>query len=127
MDALNENPKFQEMKELFDAMSKLNEDGTELDTIPEGYGEFGHEVTNPIPVNTIMGSITYLGKLKTLDGEKVQYERYGSTSATNNNNPIDIYKISVEGRKIATLHISPYNKKNSERPPEGFKFPALPQ
>lgn len=126
MDALNENPKFQEMQGLFDAMSKLNEGGTTQDTIPDGYGEFGHEVTNPIPVNTIMGNMAYLGKLRTLDGKKVHYERFGSTGAPNIENPIDIYEISVDGQKITTLYISPYNKKNSERPPKGFKLVALP-
>ena len=54
MDVLDEDPKYQEMKSLFKLMSTLNESGTEQDTIPEGYGEFGHDATNPIPVNTIM-------------------------------------------------------------------------
>ncbi len=126
MDALNEDPKFQEMKGLFDAMSKLNEGGTEEDTMPDGYGEFGHEVTNPIPVNTVMGNMAYLGKLRTLNGEKVQYERIGSTSAPNIDQPIDAYEILNNGEVIATLYISPYNKKNSERPPKGFKLSALP-
>lgn len=126
MDVLNEDPKFQEMKGLFEAMSKLNEGGTEEDTIPDGYGEFGHEVTNPIPVNTVMGNIAYLGTLRTLDGKKVQYERTGSTMAPNIDSPIDEYEITVDGRIIATIYISPYHKKNSERPPKGFKLVALP-
>lgn len=126
MDKLNEDPKFKEMQELFEAMSMLNEGGTEEDTIPDGYGEFGYDVTNPIPVNTVMGNMAYLGKLRTLDGEKVQYERLGSTSAPNIENPIDAYEISVNGQVLTTLYISPYNKKNSERPPKGFKLSALP-
>ena len=126
MDKLNEDPKFKEMQELFEAMSMLNEGGTEEDTIPDGYGEFGYDVTNPIPVNTVMGNMAYLGKLRTLDGEKVQYERLGSTSAPNIENPIDAYEISVNRQVLTTLYISPYNKKNSERPPKGFKLSALP-
>ena len=56
MDELNANPKFQEMKGLFEIMQSMNEDGTDEDEIPEGYGEFGYELTNPIPVNTTFGS-----------------------------------------------------------------------
>lgn len=125
MDALNENPKFQEMKGLFEIMGKLNEGGTDQDIMPDGYGEFGHDVTNPIPVNTVMGSIAYLGKLRTLNGTKIQYERIGSTSAQNIDQVIDEYKILDNGQKIASLFICPYNKKNSERPPKGFKISPL--
>ncbi len=126
MDALNEDPKFQEMKGLFEAMEKLNEGGTDQDVMPDGYGEFGHDITNPIPVNTVMGSIAYLGKLRTMAGTKVQYERVGSTSAPNIDQIIDEYEIFDNGQKIATLFICPYNKKNSDRPPKGFKISPLP-
>ena len=83
LDVLKEDPKYTDMQTLYKAMEALNEEGTEEDMIPEGYGEFGLEVTNPIPVNTVMGSITYLGRLRTLDGQKVEYNRIGSTSADN--------------------------------------------
>ena len=126
MDSLIENSTFKEFQGLFDAMSKLNEGGTDDDTIPEGYGEFGYEKTNPIPVNTVFGNISYLGKLRTTEGKRIQHERIGSTSAPNINLPIDIYKISDGIEVIATLYMSPYNKKNSERPPRGFKLDALP-
>ena len=92
-DVLNENPKFQEIKELYDAMEKLNKGGTDQDIMPEGFGEFGHDLTNPIPVNTIMGSISYLSKLRTMDGIKVEYERAGSLSAPNIKRIIDRYSI----------------------------------
>ena len=36
------------------------------------------------------------------------------------------YQVTRDGEVIATLYISPYNKKNSERPPKGFKLSALP-
>lgn len=121
-DVLNENPKFQEIKELYEAMEKLNEGGTDQDVIPEGFGEFGHEVTNPIPVNTIMGSISYLSKLHTIDGIKVAYKRAGSISAPNIKKIIDRYEIFANEQKVATLFICPYNKKNSERAPKGFKI-----
>ena len=122
MDTLSEDPVYREMKEIYDVMSKLNEGGTNQDVIPNGYGKFGYEETNPIPVNTVVGSMAYLSSLRNSEGKKVQYERIGSTSAPNIDKPIDMYEISIDGIQIATLYISPYQKKNSERPPEGFKL-----
>jgi hypothetical protein len=106
-------------------ISKMGEFGTEEDKVPDGYGEFGHEITNPIPVNSIAGSRIYLNNLRTLDGNKIQFTRFGSSSAPNVAKPIDIYEITVDGKKIATLYISPYNKKNSNLAPRGFKLEGL--
>ena len=124
MDELMDIPKFREMKELYDAMHALNEaeGGTDQDVIPEGLGEFGYDVTNPIPVNTIFGNTAYLGRLRTLDGAKVRYVRKGSTGAKNIDNPIDIYDIFNGDDFITTLYISPYHKKNSDLAPKGFKL-----
>jgi hypothetical protein len=125
-DLIMRNPKMREMKELYEAMRRLNEDGTDQDIIPEGSGEFGYDITNPIPVNTIFGNTSYLGRLRTMDGIKVRYERRGSGHAKNIKNPIDIYDIYNGEEKIATLYISPYNKKNSKAVPRGFKLADMP-
>jgi len=37
--------------------------GEDCDKIEEAYGEFG-SITNPIPVNEVIGEIKYLGKLR---------------------------------------------------------------
>ena len=125
-DTLNTDPKIREMRTIFEAAQKLNKNGTDQDIIPEGVGEFGYDVTNPIPVNTVLGNTAYLGRLRTLNGVKVRYERSGSTGAANIKNPIDIYDIYEEDEKIATLYISPYNKKNSSVAPKGFKLVSVP-
>lgn len=125
MDELNEDPIFKEMQQIFSAMQTLCEGGTENDTIPEGYGEFGWEATNPIPVNTISGSKAYLGRLRTNEGVKISYDRLGSTFAKNIDRPIDMYEISANGNKIGILYISPYHKKNSDRAPKGLKLAIL--
>ena len=104
----------------------MGSQGTDADVIPEGTGEFGLEVTNPIPTSTIYGSISYLGKLRTLDGIKVEYERTSSAQAANIPSKIDIYKITANGLDLATIFLCPYNKKNSEIAPRGFKLATLP-
>jgi hypothetical protein len=86
--------------------------------IPEGTGEFGLEVTNPIPTSTNFGSISYLGKLRTLDGVKVEYERRGSYQAANIPSMIDGYKITANGIDVATIFLCPYNKKKFRTGPK---------
>jgi hypothetical protein len=122
MDELKANPKFKELQEMYKLLHDLNKNGTEMDTIPDGYGEFGYDLTNPIPVNTILGNTAYLAKLRTLDGVKVTYNRVGSFHSSISTNPIDGYKIFANEKEIATLYIDPYNKKNSNRAPKNFKL-----
>lgn len=122
MDELNENHAVQEMKDLFEIMKEMNEDGTDQDTIPNGYGEFGYELTNPIPVNTTYGNTAYFAKLRTMDNTKVSYERLGSMSSPISNHPVDAYKVLANEKAIATLYISSYHKRNSEKAPKNFKL-----
>lgn len=90
------------------------------DKMPEGYGEYGLELTNPIPTSSIPDSYFYLDRLKTKDGSKITFERIGSMNAPNIKHTIDAYKIFSEGKKIATIYICPYNSKTSSKAPKGF-------
>ncbi len=125
INEINEIPAFQKQKELYEAMENLNAEGIEVDTLEDGYGEFGHDITNPIPTNTPFGSIDYLESLSTIDGTKVEYERIGSMSSPNIDYPVNKYIISANGEQIATLYITTRNKKNSERAPKGFKLAEI--
>jgi hypothetical protein len=122
MDEFNSIPEFKKQKDIFDILQSINNGGTDQDIIPGGYGEFGYDVTNPIPVNTIFGNTSYLGRLRTLDDMKITYERIGSFSSPVSANPIDGYVIYATGEKIAKLYIDPYNKKNSKKAPRNFKL-----
>ena len=105
------------------AMQSLSSDDVHEDRFPHGYGRFGYEVTNPIPCNTVLGSMSYLSSLRTLEGESMKNDRIGSTSADISDMPIDMYRISdEEDREIAILYVSPYQKRNSSLAPEGFKL-----
>lgn len=119
---VGDNPKIQEMKELFELMQRINEDGTDENEIPDGYGDFGYALTNPIPVNTTFGSESYLTKLKTLDNQNVSYERLGSFDSPVSEYPVDGYIIWSEGKELATLYFSCYHKKISKKTPINFKF-----
>lgn len=94
--------------------------GCDTDEIPSGLGEFGFDVTNPIPVRGVAANEVYLSELRTKDGRALEFKRNGSTSASNIFGNIDEYELSQGGKKLCKLFLSPYNKKTSEKPPRGF-------
>jgi hypothetical protein len=121
MENLMQNPLFRQMKEIHDLMAEMCADGCDTDQLPNAHGEFGYDASNPIPTHTVDGSIVYLSRLRAPDGSKVRYERRGSQKTEVSPHPIDIYEISHEnGTKLATLYISPYQKKFSEKAPRNF-------
>ena len=120
-DEMMEIPGMKEQKDLYDAMSAMNADGCSSDEMPNGIGEFGLEATIPIPVNTVQGSILYLGGLRAPDGTRVNNKRIGPVQVDNIEKPIDEYLITHEnGEEIATIYISPYQAKNSKKAPKGL-------
>lgn len=97
-----------------------NPKGTDKDVMPEGYGEFGLEITNPIPTSSIPDSYFYLNSLRTQNGSKITFNRIGSMSTQNISHTIDAYTISANDQELATIYICPYNKKTSTKAPKGF-------
>jgi hypothetical protein len=97
-----------------------NPKGTDKDVMPEGYGEFGLEITNPIPTSSIPDSYFYLNSLRTQNGSEITFNRIGSMGAPNISQTIDAYTISANGQELATIYICPYNKKTSTKAPKGF-------
>lgn len=104
LDVLEANPLMQEQKEMFELMSGMCADGVDADEMPNGSGEFGMDPSNPVPCKTVFGSTAYLGRLRTLDGVKVVYDRIGSFGSTVSPHPIDGYSIShPNGEPLGTV------------------------
>ncbi len=101
-------------------MDNSNEEGTDKNTIDGGYGQYGLEVTNPIPVDSIDSSYAYLERLRTINGAKIKYKRKGSTIIPNIKKPIDAYEIFEDDEVITTIYIHAYNVYNSQKSPKGF-------
>jgi len=119
--SLTKTPIFKQQQELYDALSLLCEDGFDADEMPNGRGEFGMTPSNPVPCKTVFGSTVYLSRLRARDGSKIVYKRKGSTKSDVSSRPIDIYEIShIDGEVLATVFISPYQKRISGKPPKGF-------
>jgi hypothetical protein len=102
---------------------KTNPQACSVDEIPQGYGKFGLEKTNPIPVYGVPSNETYLTSLRTKNGERLRWRRVGSIEISNIVKPIDEYEIfNAEGNTIAFIYLSPYHWKTSKKAPEGFKI-----
>lgn len=121
---MQQDPVFRHQREMYEAMSRLREEvGLGVDELPNGRGEFGLSPSNPIPCKTIFGSTAYLVRFRMPDGIKVVYERIGSMNSDASPYPVDAYAIShPDGRKLATLFISPYQKRISGKAPRAFKL-----
>lgn len=112
-------------KRLLDSNTSLKDmygDGTNSDVLPGSTGEFGWEITNPIPLQSIPASYVYLENLRFTDGMKVIYNRKGSVESDISTHPMDVYQIThPDGTVVGDLYISPYHKRNSNLKPKGLK------
>ena len=118
LETLKNNETYQFMQQLQNAMGV---NATQHGKVPGAYGKFGYDATNPIPTKGIPGSISYLAKLRTEDGVKVEYKRKGCTHAENFKHPVDRYEIRENEEYVCMLHLCPYYKENSAIAPKGFK------
>lgn len=115
-----ENPDVSQLLALLVQASGSGENGISDDRFPNGTGEFGYSIDNPVPCNTIMGGYAYLAKLR-WKGQPVQHERIGSFGSALVERPIDGYVLTgADGQGLGTIYISPYQKKNSILAPKGL-------
>lgn len=100
-----------------------NDGGVDADELPNGYGRFGFDVSNPIPCKTALGSMAYLERLHTMDGKKVIADRVGSFHSDVVESPIDGYRLTApDGGDLGMIYISPYQARISRKAPDGFKL-----
>lgn len=110
-------------EEFFASIHTMGLEGCDTDELPGAQGEFGHEVTNPIPTHTHLGTFSYLDRLRTEDGAQVTGLHVESVASPACPHPVDRYAISAkDGTPLATLYFSPHNRRNSDKAPKGFKL-----
>jgi hypothetical protein len=96
--------------------------GEDCDKIEEAYGEFG-SITNPIPVNGLMGEIKYLGKLRGKTGHALFFHRNCSTTSPICKHPVDIYEtVCMDGTQWKTLYFDMYHPRRSNIAPPGYSL-----
>ena len=90
----------------------------------EGDSDFGLVPEKPIftlALKSVEGEKEYLDKLYTVNGEKIKYNRSGSTSVNGINGMIDIYETYLpSGESYKTIYINMYGAKRSTKAPAGF-------
>ena len=105
-----------------------NPQACQQDVIPEGIGEFGLTISNPVPVCSIYASTNYLSCLRTAAGETIRWKRLGSkTGHSQIKMPVDEYQLTDQkGNIIAHIFISPYHWRTSKLAPKGFLLEGNP-
>lgn len=100
-----------------EALYKQMEANGGVDEIPSSSGDFGHTITNPIPVNGLLGEVLYLSIISTKYGDKVFSHRIGSSKH------IDIFEVvSRNGDFWDILYLNMYYIRKSRKAPVGYKF-----
>lgn len=111
---------------IYEAMNTLASEGCDTDEIPGATGEFGWACSNPVPTHTMFGSVSYLARLRTPDGGRVEKERIGSFSSPATRMPVDGYALrDAAGKDVGVVFLSPYHQRNSERAPSGLVLSKL--
>lgn len=108
-------------KNMLDDMPWTYSKGTSGDMIPGGYGEFGLELSNPVPTVSVRGSNYYLSRLRHR-GLLIEADRLGSMSSDVTPGNVDAYILSAAGINISTIYICPYHKRISRVAPKGFSL-----
>jgi len=120
-DIILQSSPLQEHRNMFKLQSRLCENGIDADEFPNGQGEFGMTPSNPIPCKTVFGSNAYLDRLRAPDGSKVVYRHVGYVPSNVTPQPVDAYGLChSNGNKLATIFISPYQRRISCKAPRGF-------
>jgi hypothetical protein len=105
-------------------MEKIkDEEGTDLDELPNHKGEYGFSKDNPILLTSVSESRKYLDKLIYIKPGASQYtwQRTGSMHNSIVKAPIDEYNLlDANSNIVKTIYIWPYNRINSKKVPEGF-------
>ena len=100
-----------------------DEQGYDCDEIPFSVGEFGRDLTNPIPVRGVGGIGVYFRRLRISNGEKVVAKRVRAISVENQPGKTDEYDVFTEaGAFLAKLYLCAYHQRVSRKAPRGFKL-----
>lgn len=99
---------------------EMRSEGTQLEEMPDGFGEFGWEPTNPVPASSIRDGYEYLDNLTTLTSD-VSYVRVGSLQVENIPSPVDEYQFyAADGSELCKIYMNSYNARTSTKLPQGF-------
>lgn len=101
-------------------MWDLIKEGKRCHQIDGGYGEFGREKTNPIPVNGSLGEVTYISRLVKrglLKDNRVLFHRLGSQGT------LDVYEtVTADGKRWDLMWFDMYHPNRSRKAVQGYRI-----
>lgn len=98
------------------ALAEKIRTGVDCDMIPGSTGEFGHDATNPIPVNGPLGELTYLSRLRIRStGSMVFFHKVRSIG-----NVDEFEVVNVSGQFADRLYFDMYHPRLSRMYPDKF-------
>ena len=122
-------------KQIHDAIETQHEDlrsepigphamaGLDCDQLPNARGPFGQSWNNPIPVNGMLGTYKYLGKLLSPTGVIFYFHRIGSMASEVASNPVDAYEVvDMNGKNWDILFLDMYHPRRSNSVPAGYQY-----
>lgn len=102
--------------------ARLIREGSAVDKLPNGFGAFGFEVENPIPVNGPIGELAYLSRLETMQGEHLLFHRIGAVKT------IDAFEaVTYSGGEWFIFFLDAYHPRRSRSAPAGFQIAPAPR
>lgn len=100
-----------------ESVRKMLEAGPAVDEIPGAEGAFGRCVSNPVPVNGVVGELVYLSKLVTSTGAGLFGHRLGHIDK------VDVYEtVSTDGATWDIIFFSYYHPRKSRKTPTGYGY-----
>lgn len=94
--------------------------GERCHQVAGGYGEFGRQRTNPIPVNGALGEVTYISRLVKkglLKDSRVLFHRLGSQGI------LDVYEtVTADGKRWDLMWFDMYHPNRSRKSVHGYRI-----
>jgi hypothetical protein len=96
--------------------------GDSCDIVAGASGPFGKCITNPIPVNGLIGMFKYMAKLRSKDGNfGLYFHRICSANNPISSHRTDVYEtVSIDGRIWSVFFFDMYHPRRSNQSPEGY-------
>lgn len=109
------------MRSMFEQRLKAMQANASIETQALNDPEYGLDVNKPVFTHDIAGSEQYLQSLMTDHGEKLTWQRLGSTSAKGISGMIDIYQsYLLNGKEYKTIYVCIYGFSRPQKAPQGF-------
>jgi len=106
-----------------DEFKRLLLEGADCDELPGATADFGHNASNPIPVNGLIGTYKYFTKLATAAGSRLYFHRICAGVSSVALHPVDVYEtVSMDDMVWDIIFVDMYHPRRSNKAPRGYQL-----